>query len=364
MLIASPYEPPQTAEPVLTALLVAEPVYDEPVIAGPAIAGPAVAERAAGAGTPAVPLVLLTDGLWHIRRALISSFLSTIVHLGVLVALGNVFLRAPELPKQQPQLEFTIATIQAKIETPKIIAVNIKPIASVASKMKAAGSSSGSDGSGGGAGGGKVGGLQITPLKVNAVEKMATGGSGMGIERAYGESMLGEVGEWKDAKATFFGVEAKGRSFVFVVDTSGSMSTNDRYMRCRAELLRSIGALKPNQKYFVTFFNHTTFAMPERHLVEAKPEQITKTQEWCKLAIPAGGTEPWDGLAMALRMKPDAIYLLTDGDFDPAVYDKMALAQPKTKKIPVHTIGFESLNGGRLLEAIARLTGGNYLYVP
>jgi len=151
---------------------------------------------------------------------------------------------------------------------------------------------------------------------------------------------------------------------VFVVDTSGSMSKNQRYLRCREELLRSIGALKYQQKYFVVFFNHTTFAMPERKLVDARPSQITKTQEWCKLAVPAGGTDPGDGLMMALRMKPDAIYLLTDGDFDPAIADRLALAQPQTKKIPVHTICFESLSGAPVMEAIAKLTGATYLYVP
>ena len=68
-------------------------------------------------------------------------------------------------------------------------------------------------------------------------------------------------------------------------------------------------------------------------------------------------------LQLALRMKPDAIYLLTDGVFSADVVDKVINAQKETKKIPIHTIAFEDMRGAMLLEMISRATGGQHQYV-
>jgi len=355
------------AESVAVAALVAEPLVAEAVVAETSVPSREMARRreAADEQPEVAPLSLLGTGLWHVRNAIIAGCTSAVVHFCILVALGTIAMHSATKPKPaQVPLEITISPPPKKIEPPQVEAVVIKAVAQVPSTVASKGSGTGSDGEQGGVGGGKFAGLQLRPLAIGAVEKAPSGGSGFGTDTAYGESMLGEVGELKDASATFFGVKATGRSFVFVVDTSGSMSKNDRYLRCRTELLRSIGALKYGQKFFVVFFNSTTFPMPEHKLVEVRPAQITKTQEWCLRAVPSGGTEPWDGIALALKMKPDAIYFLTDGDFDPAVVERVDRAQPQTKKIPIHTICFESLSGAPLMEAIAKLTNGTYLYVP
>jgi hypothetical protein len=363
--------------PVAKAIPTAEPVVEsQPAPVAMTVAAPTTIVAIASAKSTTVddldpslvPLTALGRGLWHIRNFLIATNVSMLVHAAILIALGSIVHHSPAKPKlKQPPLEFAIETaIVKKPEPPKIETIVIAPVAKEPNKKASQGSGAGSDGSQGGSGGGDFGGLNLNPIKIDTVAKLTTGGSGLGTDKAYGNDMLAEVGEAldpKDAKADFFGVEAKGRNFVFVVDTSGSMSTNNRYERCRAELLRSVGALKYGQKYFVVFFNHTTFAMPERKLVDARPAQITKTQEWCKLAVPSGGTDPADGLMMALKLKPDAIYLLTDGDFDPAVVQRLNHAQPQTKKIPIHTICFESVSGAPVMEAIAKLTGATYQYI-
>lgn len=317
----------------------------------------------------AVPLTMLGYWLWHARNLLIATNLSMFVHIAAIVALGTIFVNPPDKPKPPPALEVAVlAPVPKKFEPPPPkIEVTKLPLPKAPSSSTSKGGGSGSAGSGGGIGGGDVGGLHLNPIKIDAVAKLSTGGTKFGTDNTYGPDMLGEVGETldpKDAKANFFGVEAKGKNFIFVVDTSGSMSKNDRYLRCRTELLRSIGALKPQQKFFVAFFNHTTFAMPENKLVPAVAAQITRTQEWCKLAVPSGGTDPSDGLMRALKLKPDAIYLLTDGDFDPAIIDRLKYAQAERKPIPIHTICFESLSGAPVMEAIAKMTGATYLYVP
>jgi len=52
----------------------------------------------------------------------------------------------------------------------------------------------------------------------------------------------------------FFGSQAAGNSFVYVVDMSGSMQ-GGRFDRAISELIRSIGQLKTGQKFYVVFFN-------------------------------------------------------------------------------------------------------------
>ncbi|MGC3972340.1 MAG: hypothetical protein QM775_34865 [Pirellulales bacterium] len=319
-----------------------------------------LARRAALASTG------LSAWLWHIRLTLMSSGLSGLVHTVAIVALGTIAL--DEFVPPPPPQEALVVSVPAE----KRLIDQIKPpelkapeavMPSVRSEGRATGSGRGSIGTNGGRGGGKLGGLQMSPVQLNANLTTGTGGTGFGTDRAYGDDMLGEVGELKK-EATFFGVKAQGKSFVFVVDTSGSMAGNNRYLRCRAELLRAVNELGYGQKYFIAFFNDRTFAMPERQLVPVKTMQLEKTSQWIVHAIPSGGTEPWDAFQMGLRMKPDAIFLLTDGEFSPDTARRILNAQPNTKKIPIHTIGFESVAGEAALKAIAEATGGKYLYVP
>jgi len=314
---------------------------------------------------------LTTAGLWcwRLRLAFGSSTVSATVHGAAVIALA--LIAAPEPIHHRTvivrQLEATLEKVDEQKElTPKLLAqvkIEVKPSVASIAPANASASGAGSAGSGGGSGGGAAGGLQLAGLGIGP-NSVRSGGTGFGTDDAYGAHMLGEVGELADPSATFFGVKADGRKFVFVVDTSGSMALNARFLRCRNELLRSLASMQYGQQYFVVFFNHTTFPMPEHKLVDARPAQLKKTAEWVVGAVPAGGTEPWDGLALALRMKPDAIYLLTDGQFDPKVVDKTIAAQPESKKIPIHTIAFESLEGARLLETISRASGGQHLFVP
>lgn|GEM_PF-1590799 len=340
------------------ASLVAEPVYDYPADGSPTD----------GEGA----LEQVVDGLrLGLRRLATATGLSALVHCIMLTALG--LMAAGGIVRQPPYLAVSAdreKVLTLEVTSPK---ADIPPVvAKVDATPKTAGKTSGnvalgvgSAGARGGLGGGQSGGLIVPGIKIAGLQHIPTGGNGgLGTDRAYGSDLLGEAGEPIPSGATFFGVKAEGKSFAFVVDTSGSMSANMRYMRCRDELLRSVGGLHYRQKFFIVFFNHTLFPMPERQLVEAKPKQIRQTVAWITGAVPTGFTDPWPGLLMAIRMKPDAIYLLTDGEFDTGVIEKVIAAQSQSKKIPIHTIAFESQAGEPTLQSISRVTGGTYRYVP
>ena len=159
---------------------------------------------------------------------------------------------------------------------------------------------------------------------------------------------------------SFFGLDATGDKVVFVVDISGSMSGR-RFHRARTELRQSIESLRENQQYFVIFFNDGALPMPAEKLLPATPENVSQTLHWLNYVQCGGGTNPLPGLLMALQLRPDAIYLLTDGKFDPQVVWEVTQAEPPVP-IPVYTISFASRSAEKLLKQIAAETGGSYRF--
>ena len=139
---------------------------------------------------------------------------------------------------------------------------------------------------------------------VEAAEKGMAGGGGSGSS--------------SKAATEFFGIGGYGQTFVYVVDCSGSMNENDKFDRARYELLKSIEQLGKDQQYFVIFYNHQMYPMPSEKPLMATPDNLAKTTDWINHAEAMGGTVPMPALMLALSMKPDAIYFLTDGQFDPA----------------------------------------------
>ena len=150
------------------------------------------------------------------------------------------------------------------------------------------------------------------------------------------------------------------------------MSQESRWIRAKAELIRSLKELSYGQEYFVAFFNHQTFAMPQGKLTLARPQVLNATVKWINGAVPTGATDPWPALQMAIRQRPDAIFLLTDGLFDDHVVQSLE-NNTAARNIPIHTIGFSidvrvppeiKTKITEQLTRIATLTGGTYSEVP
>lgn len=172
----------------------------------------------------------------------------------------------------------------------------------------------------------------------------------------------GEGGEGGPDRATFFGTTAYGNKFVFIIDKSGSMEGTAFY-RARGELLRSLKQLRDGQAFSIVFYNTNAFPFAT-DLVPRDRKSYQAANYWVGRMGPGGGTDPLSSLRIAMNMNPDAIFLLTDGEFTnpDAVYD-LARAQSKPV-IPVHTICFTNRHGEAVLKAIAKATNGTYRYVP
>jgi von Willebrand factor type A domain len=163
----------------------------------------------------------------------------------------------------------------------------------------------------------------------------------------------------------FFGIGGSGHTFVYVVDCSNSMREEGKFDRARYELISSIEHLTPDQSYFVIFYNDGAYPMDADGPVPASPDQFERTRRWVGYIEPSGGTNPLPALLMALRLKPDAIFFLSDGLFDPGTLLAVRRANRQhSGRIPIHTISFVNYESQGLMSTIARQSNGEFRFVP
>ncbi len=93
-------------------------------------------------------------------------------------------------------------------------------------------------------------------------------------------------------------------------------------------------------------------------------DQKTKDQlvAWLRLIEPDGGTNPRSALALALSLRPDAVFLLSDGEYPKGTVE--AIARLNTGKVPLHCVDLAGGQAGDHLERIARDSGGHYASRP
>ncbi|HTI51703.1 MAG TPA: VWA domain-containing protein [Planctomycetaceae bacterium] len=184
------------------------------------------------------------------------------------------------------------------------------------------------------------------------------GGSGTGTGRGKGPGIgLG---------AGFFGSKGKGKSFVYVVDCSGSMF-GQRFVRAKSELVRSINKLTPEQKFYVYFFNDRTFPLfypkPAKGMLPANKTNLQRASAWIRSRDPDSTTNPNLALQQALEMKPEVIFLLTDGELDDPGEVREMIKKFNKSNVVIHTIAFENEEGAVTLEAIAKENNGTFRFV-
>jgi hypothetical protein len=176
-----------------------------------------------------------------------------------------------------------------------------------------------------------------------------------------------DIAEWDEVPAwrrtSFFGIRARGQFFVYVVDCSGSMIEEDRMPRATIELRRSVFALQEPQRFEVIFYNSESIPMPGGPIprtagLQAKNQLLA----WLRLIEPDGGTAPLLSIKQALALRPDAVFLLSDGEFPPGTADEVA--RLNTGKVPIHCVDLTGGLAGDHLQRIAAASGGRYASKP
>ena len=176
----------------------------------------------------------------------------------------------------------------------------------------------------------------------------------------YGEAAWADAPPWR--RANFYGVRSVAQTVVFVVDCSGSMGQGDRLERAKRELRRSVADMQFPQQFLVIFYNDEPIPMPGAALKSAEAASREQLLNWLRTIGPDGGTDPRSALRMAIRLKPDAIYLLSDGAFPEGTAENVAARNDR--KVPIHCIDLTGGAAGDHLQRIARDSGGQYAARP
>jgi hypothetical protein len=211
----------------------------------------------------------------------------------------------------------------------------------------------------------------IEPLDIptdDALASLDASAADVGLSLGAGDlagADLGTGGSGGGA-ASFFGVEARGTRFAYIVDVSGSMSIGGRIETLRQELSQSILALLENARFFIALFSSSATPLGgRREWVEASDAGKRWARKSLEMIQPGGGTDPLPAFIMvySMRPRPDAIYFMTDGEFDESI-GLQIIRLSEENRIPIHCITFVSRGAEQMMRQIAASSGGTYTHVP
>ena len=226
-----------------------------------------------------------------------------------------------------------------------------------------------------------------TPLPTETVLPIDVGGVLPSAEDPIGAGTLGEILPDADgmtqgtnpgkqfggaAQTSVYGLQGEGSRFLYVFDRSGSMSGyGGRPLRsAQAELIASLNDLDSTHQFQIIFYNEepNVFRPDNRapRLVFGDDQGKALAQRFVRGIVAAGGTRHMEPLVMALRMRPDVIFFLTDAEEPKLSADELAQIRRLNKGSQIHAIefGFGPTTGDdNFLRRLARQNGGQHAYV-
>ncbi len=169
-----------------------------------------------------------------------------------------------------------------------------------------------------------------------------------------------------------FGLEARGSKFVYVFDRSGSMADNGgaKLQKSKEELLKSLDDLDDRQQFYIIFYNHEPRLFdpgptPNR-LMFANDANKELAREFVANVTADGGTDHVKALTIALRLHPDVIFMLTDGEAedDPTPEDLKRLEKLNSGEASINVIQIAPKpRPESSLVKLAEQNGGKYVSV-
>lgn len=195
-----------------------------------------------------------------------------------------------------------------------------------------------------------------------------------GMGSIYGEELDQTLVDTDErSKAKFFGINSYGKRFVFVIDCSGSMK-GSRWRRAVEELRYAVNGLERDQEFLVLLYNTRTKVMFDTDLQSAALSVATSDNKrrmfnWLKKQLPVGSTFPGPAVYAALKLRPDAVFLLSDGLLkDNTVNWLKQWNAPQSedgeyttgKMVPMNTISLDN-QGEWVMRTIANQNGGVFV---
>jgi hypothetical protein len=205
------------------------------------------------------------------------------------------------------------------------------------------------------------------------------GGSGGGKGRGDGDGVGDGIGP--GSQTGVFGLRDEGSRIVYVFDRSESMNSvftldigdgrnvSATFLEAaKEELSKSIAELSKGSQFQMIFYNSFPLPFPGKYnkdgLCEADAATKENAQQFIYQLVAERNTNHLDALAMALELKPEVIFLMTDGEAkdDPTSGDIrkiQRIARKSGTRINVIHFVFEDRSNSTL-ESLAKRTGGQF----
>jgi Mg-chelatase subunit ChlD len=170
------------------------------------------------------------------------------------------------------------------------------------------------------------------------------------------------------AQVSLFGLKGEGSKIVYVLDRSGS--TDGKLLSAaKAEILASIEKIDDVHQFQLIVYNERPKAFnpagPNGQLAFGTDANREEAKKFLSTISGDGGTDHSAALSMAVRMHPDVIFLLSDGD-DPKLTDRdLARIDRIGAGVIINSVQFgedHKLEHG-FMEKLAKQSGGEYKFV-
>ncbi len=162
-------------------------------------------------------------------------------------------------------------------------------------------------------------------------------------------------------KSSFLGVGGNARKVVYLCAASGAMLSV--FDSLKLELRRSIDALKPIQSFDIIFFNEDgTRALNPDSLLPASPDNKRKAYAFIETIVTHGDANPIPSIQLAMALKPELIYALTNGFYKVPSFDAVIKAfrdGNADKKIKVNCLYLQSDPDPKLVQVLKQIAKEN-----
>lgn len=187
-----------------------------------------------------------------------------------------------------------------------------------------------------------------------------TGGGLTGMDSEVGVGTGGGM-------AKFFGTEVKAKRILYMLDNSGGMRKKGKFEALVAELKRSVSGLDPKQEFYVVFYSDTVYPLffPQgvRKFVRPNERNLKLLDRWLDTVELCGGNAIDEALAAAEVIRPETVFLLTDGDLFTTDKKRALLLNPAGRSYSIHTFGLgvgENTKTADGLRQVAEANSGTF----
>lgn len=174
------------------------------------------------------------------------------------------------------------------------------------------------------------------------------------------------------ARTSMFGLAGVGYKFVYVLDRSASMGgSGERALKAvKTELRKSLEPLDTVHQFQIIFYNErpaifNPSGIPGR-LAFANRASKDRAVRFIESIVADGNTRHDEAMKLAIKLRPDVIFFLTDGDEPKLTRRDLDTIRRMASGITIHAIEFgpgPQAEAPGFLATLAEENGGKYVYV-